>query len=99
MTSTDIAVNTSTERADAMRHWEIFECPQWCEQPDDEHEYEDHFGPWRWFMMNNNGTWTEADAPDPAWDNLRIRVVVSWFWYGGAGDSPDYNDAVAFEWN
>lgn len=32
------------DRARALREWEVRECPEWCVQPADEHEYEAHLG-------------------------------------------------------
>ncbi len=35
-----------SDREEAMRAQEVYRCPVWCAQPDDEEQHEEHFSDW-----------------------------------------------------
>jgi hypothetical protein len=54
------------EREEAMREHGIYECPDWCVQPDDEEQYEQHFSNWAEYDINGS-------------TKLQIRIRATWW--------------------
>jgi hypothetical protein len=55
-----------TDRVEMMRYHDLLTCPEWCVQPDDEHDYEQH-----------HGEWAEVDIVDGG--VLRVRPSACWW--------------------
>jgi hypothetical protein len=66
-------------RAKDMKEYGIFGCPDWCEKPDDEHEFQQHQGAWRGFT-NTDGDTVRVRPWAGWWDNgddqVEVQIVV-----------------------
>lgn len=54
-----------SDRDDMLRYHNLFTCPDWCTQPGDEEQYEQH-----------HGEWSEQDTDGGV---LRVRPNASWW--------------------
>jgi hypothetical protein len=61
-----IAAGPGADRMQVMREHGVTACPDWCPQPDDEEQYEEHIGPGSSFTTENG-------------DTVTVRPRVSWF--------------------
>ncbi|WP_430787045.1 hypothetical protein [Actinoplanes sp. G11-F43] len=61
-----IADGPGADRMQVMRKHGVTACPDWCPQPDDEDQYEEHIGPGSSFTTANG-------------DTVTVRPRVSWF--------------------
>lgn len=83
------------ERKLKMRDMGVYVCPDWCTQPDNEHEYEAHFSDYLRFDLMANGALAELEADEdhrPDGYGFDFRIWYCW----ESDDGADSNVEMVF---
>lgn len=64
------------DRVENMAYHGIWQCPEWCAQPADEHEYQCHLGDWQSLSFADGTT-------------VQVRPMSSWYDDTDPGDSAE----------